>query len=290
MNTDLVFYGTSAAEGIPSPFCDCYLCKNAREQGGKEVRRRSMFRIDETTVIDLGADAFSQSIDFGDFIRLEHALITHTHEDHFAYMMMSVRGMATLRIEQPLNLYFTDAAYDIIDFYCTHSAILKGSVRKLEQTGVVAFHRLEFGKTYSIGSTEVTPLKGNHFGNMGENSANYIIKLHDGKTLFYGLDTGYYLEETFQELKRYKLDYYISECTYGNAANRPLFPDGHLDVSSCMRIFTRLLTHGVIDKNTKIYITHINHSHTATHQELSRIFNSMDFPCKISVAYDGMHV
>ena len=52
-----MFYGTGAAEGIPDPFCTCYLCQYARDHGGKDVRTRSMFRVDPTMVIDMGADA-----------------------------------------------------------------------------------------------------------------------------------------------------------------------------------------------------------------------------------------
>ena len=38
-----IFYGTGAAEGVPSPFCDCPMCNYAREHGGKDVRKRSCF-------------------------------------------------------------------------------------------------------------------------------------------------------------------------------------------------------------------------------------------------------
>lgn len=30
-----IFYGTGAAEGVPSPFCDCPMCNYAREHGRK---------------------------------------------------------------------------------------------------------------------------------------------------------------------------------------------------------------------------------------------------------------
>ena len=40
-----IFYGTGAAEGVPSPFCDCPMCNYAREHGGKDVRKRSCFRL-----------------------------------------------------------------------------------------------------------------------------------------------------------------------------------------------------------------------------------------------------
>ena len=41
----MLFLGTGAAEGIPTPFCRCRVCENARKKGGKEVRMRSGFRV-----------------------------------------------------------------------------------------------------------------------------------------------------------------------------------------------------------------------------------------------------
>lgn len=282
------FYGTSAAEAIPNPFCDCFLCNHARKAGGKDIRTRSMFRLSEQIAIDLGADSLMQAIAYGDFRNLEHVLITHSHEDHFAYMMMGVRKMATHRKETPLIL--TDKAYDIIDFYRNNTPILKGSVKELEENNIIQFKKLEFYQEYQVGNVKVIPFKGNHFGNMDENAANYLITMDDGKILFYGLDTGYYLEETFEKLKNYKFDYFISECTFGNAPDRPEKPHGHLDIPSCMLVFKRLLEQGTINENTKIYLTHINHCHTATHQDMVDYFTKTDFPCEIQVAYDGMEI
>lgn len=290
MKNDLVFYGTGAAEGIPNPFCRCFLCNNARNKGGKDVRKRSMFRVNDYISIDMGADSFTQAIEYGDFVNLEHVLITHTHEDHLAYMMMGVCGMATHRIDKPLNFYFTSSAYEIVDFYRKHSPILKNSISTLERNRVIAFHRLEFGKGYTIGALPVIPLKGNHIGNMGENCANYLIRLGNGKILYYALDTGYYLEETFQELKAYKLGYLISECTYGNIMNRPDKPEGHLDLYSCQSVFRRLFKQGTIVKDTEIYLTHINHCHTATHDDMINFIKETNIPCQVHVAYDGMQI
>ena len=47
---------------------------------------------------------------------------------------------------------------------------------------------------------------------------------------------------------------------------------------------------GTINANTRIYLTHINHTHTATHAELSKFFAEADLPCKIEVGYDGMEI
>lgn len=283
------FYGTSAAEGIPSPFCNCDVCQNARLKGGHEIRRRTMLRINERCSIDLGADAYQQSIEYGNFVHLHHVLITHTHEDHFAHMMMNMRRMAFCRDEETLNLYFTDKAYDIVDFYLKSKPIIKGFTKSILDDNIVTCHRLEFYKTYNLENMEITPLKGNHIGNMNENSANYLIRLEDGKLLYYGLDTGYYLDETIEALSRLKLDYLISECTYGLTEGRGAKPENHLDAYSCMDIFQKLYAKGTISNETKIYLTHINHR-TSTHEQLVNYFKQIDFSAKIQVAYDGLTI
>lgn len=283
----MIFYGTSAAEGIPSPFCTCRICENARKIGGREVRTRTMLRIDEEHCIDLGADAYCQAIKYGDFIKLQHVLVTHTHEDHLAFMMFNIRKMAIERAGGPLNYYLTDKAYDIIDFFIKNKPILKGTMQQLIDNGVVAFHKLEFNQTYRIGNLTVTPLKGSHFGNMGENAANYLIVLPDGRKMYYGLDTGAYYEETFRALENHRLDILVSECTFGLTKGRK--PEGHLDAFSCMALFERLYRQKIITDKTKIYLTHINH-YTSTHAELEAWFKQQRVPYEITVTYDGFEI
>ena len=38
------FLGTGAAEGIPSPFCRCRVCENARKVKGKEILLRKAYK------------------------------------------------------------------------------------------------------------------------------------------------------------------------------------------------------------------------------------------------------
>ncbi|MEG0942891.1 MAG: hypothetical protein RSF86_04595 [Angelakisella sp.] len=128
------------------------------------------------------------------------------------------------------------------------------------------------------------------YGNMGENCANYLVTLPTGKTLFYGVDTGPYLEETFDALKKVSLDILISECTFGNGEDSGPPPHGHLAAATCMEMFGRLLEQKTISPNTRIYLTHINHCHTATHAMLCDLFAKTDFPCQMTVAYDGMQI
>jgi phosphoribosyl 1,2-cyclic phosphate phosphodiesterase len=157
-----MFYGTGAAEGIPDPFCTCYLCQYARDHGGKDVRTRSMFRVDPTMVIDMGADAYTQANRYGGLTRLQDVLITHTHEDHFCFMMMNVWNMATHRAVPCLNYYFVEKGYEIVEVMRDNPAFIKGNLQRMEQKGILRCHQLRFFETYSIGGKQVTPLKGHH--------------------------------------------------------------------------------------------------------------------------------
>ena len=63
----LKYYGTGGGAGIPEIFCDCRVCRHAREVGGKDIRTRSQAVIDDKISIDFPVDTF--------FIRLFTDLI-----------------------------------------------------------------------------------------------------------------------------------------------------------------------------------------------------------------------
>lgn len=61
----MCFWGTSAGEGVPTPFCRCKVCEYARKHGGKDLRTRSCFRLDESIMLDAGADFITHIACFG---------------------------------------------------------------------------------------------------------------------------------------------------------------------------------------------------------------------------------
>ena len=46
------YLGTGAAERIPGIFCNCKLCKYAREKKGREIRTQTQLIIDDVLLID----------------------------------------------------------------------------------------------------------------------------------------------------------------------------------------------------------------------------------------------
>ncbi len=278
------FWGTSGGEGIPAPFCRCRVCEYAREHGGKDVRTRSSFRVDDTVFIDAGADFVAQSIHYReDVFDLEHILYTHVHHDHcddylFWYRMV-VKGD-----EKPthkLHMYFAPGG----------KAKMEKGLERFKNDArcnpdVIELHELAFYKTYQIGKYKVTPLKGNHKTNYEENSANYIIEFPSGKKMYYAVDSGLYVEETFDYLKNVKLDLLIGECTF---MTQTPTAGGHMNLYAEKVTLDRLFEQGTIDKDTRIYLTHICGVHK-THDELVAYWDKLDVPYNISIAYDGLSI
>ena len=110
-----IFYGTGASEGIPNPFCDCEMCNHARKYGGRNIRKRSCFRVGKDLMIDMGPDIFSQALLYGSLRDIEHVLITHTHDDHFNFEALGLIMMATVHRHKPIHFYLTERAYDYIE-------------------------------------------------------------------------------------------------------------------------------------------------------------------------------
>ena len=51
--------GTAAATSMPLGFCNCDICKKARQNAGKDIRKRSSIIINDEMLIDLGPDSIS---------------------------------------------------------------------------------------------------------------------------------------------------------------------------------------------------------------------------------------
>lgn len=280
------FWGTSDAMAIPAPYCNCDVCKEAREKGGKYVRTRSCFRLSDEVMVDLGADAVIQAMKYGPINDVQHFLFTHTHEDHLNPHMIMISSWDIKNCKLPLNYYLTEDAYKIVDCWKNNKWILKGKVSEFEREGLVKFHRLEYGKRYKIADFEVIPFKGRHCGNMGEASAMYLFFLPSGRTLFYGLDSGRYFPETIEMLKEYKIDIFISESTFG--VDKKCADGMHMNMLDVRQLIGTLFEQGTVTDKTLLYLTHI--SHRGGFDEMEKAAIELKFPMPITIAYDGMKV
>lgn len=280
------FWGTSDANAVPSPFCECEVCREAREKGGKYMRTRSSFRLSEDVMIDLGIDAIPQSMKYGNLIKLKHILYTHTHEDHLNPHIIMMLNWNKQNLDFPINYYFTEDAYNIVSEWKKTEWIIKGKVGEIEKEGMVKFHKLEYGKKYKISDFEVVPFKGKHIGNMKETSAMYLVTLPNGKTLFYGLDSGRYFDETIDALKNYKIDIFISEATFG--VDKKCEFGMHQNMHEVCDLMQTLYKQGTVTDDTKLYLTHI--SHRSSFDDMQKAIFDLKFPIETALAYDGLKI
>ncbi len=210
------------------------------------MRMRSCFRLTDSIMLDLGADAVSQSARYGEISQINHVLVSHTHDDHLSSHML-MEAMWSRNYRKTLHYYFTDQAYEIVDHWKKNKWILKG--------------------------------------NAGENAALYLIELPNGKTLFYGLDSGIYFPETIEAIKGHVIDIFISETTLGTQDISHPF---HMSLKDVRALTEALPAQGTLHEQSRLFLTHINHG--TSYRTLCQAIEKDTFPIDTVVAYDGLRI
>lgn len=266
----VLFHGTAAFEGIPSLFCHCETCKHAKVRGGKNIRTRTSVLIDEILKIDFPADTLHHSIrDSVDMDKVRDLLFTHSHSDHLYPEDLLIRalGYAQFNEEEELHLY----GHDLPIKHC--SQLLATERHRFQ------FHNLKPFETVQTQTATITPLLANH--DSKETCLLYYIE-KDGKSIFYGHDSGWFPEQTWNWLKGKKLDLAILECTTGNAPNCEV----HMNVEDTLKTREWLIENFVMKAEGQIVVTHFSHNAHLLHEDLVHIFE----PNGITVAFDGMQL
>lgn len=266
------YLGTAAAEGVPSLYCECDVCKRARELGGKEIRTRSQTIINDDLMLDFPADTYWHSMQYGiDLNNVYYYLITHTHGDHFYTHDMALFGWAKYPENHPVHHYYGGAEM----------------VKKAEEAKKIAgdkmeTHALEPFKTYDINGYKVTPLKAYHGT---ETPFIYIIE-KGGKSLLYTHDTGLFVEETWEYLKTHKprFDFVSWDCCSGNEETINYF--SHLCMGYIRDIRKQFEDLGITDEKTVHCVNHFSHLGTNVLYEERKIYEDQGY----IMSYDGMEV
>ena len=108
------YLGTAAAEGWPALFCNCEMCKQAAELGGKNIRTRSQAIVDDKILIDFPADTYAHMLQYDiDLPSIHTLLVTHSHIDHWypEDLMRRSKRFATA-IDSTLHVYGNDAVHE----------------------------------------------------------------------------------------------------------------------------------------------------------------------------------
>jgi len=263
--------GTAAAEGWPALFCPCAACEEARKRGGKDIRRRTAYQLGDRIHIDLGPDTYAQMLEFGlRYDRLEHLLITHSHEDHLcpAELGYRRRGFAVALPEDAMMTIYGNEQVE---------ARIRAAGLELEECKA-QFQRTRPFEPIDLGEgVTATPILADHAGE--EEAVNYVLE-REGRTLLQGNDTGWWPEESWEFLAGQTLDIAIIECTYGPK------PGGkhHLGVHEVLEVRDQLAKLGALASDCRIVTTHFSHNGGWLHEQLCEFFE----PEGIEVGYDGM--
>lgn len=277
----ICYWGTAAAEGIPSIFCNCAVCREARAKKGRYIRTRSQLFIDDCLLIDFNADTNMHTLAYGyNMSQLKDVLITHIHEDHYYPEDIGVR----------MEGYSHEMKYPTLTFHgsedmqATYEYKMHGNLKAVKDKRI-AFDVLEKYKSYDISGFEVISLPATHGT---PDPRVYIIK-KDGKTAFILNDCGIMIEENFEWLKKsgIKFDLVSYDCTMGNLDTVKAWGENasHMGIPNILQVRKRLEENGNYLSTTKSVITHFSHNgDNVGYGDMLKIAEENGF----ILAYDGM--
>ncbi len=255
--------GCSAAEGIPAVFCNCTLCKQARER--KIFRTRSQILIDDDMLIDFPPDTYYRSLIMGiELGKIENILVTHSHCDHFYAGDFFARGdwssfclpvdTVTIHGNTAIRNAFEKNGYARKKGAYVHES--RGTINGYNVYDISTEYTVHKPfETFEAGKYVVTALPAKHIPE--ENCFIYLVR-EGGKTLLYATDTGYFKRSVFDYFVKngIRLDAMIVDSTYGLVCSSD---KAHMNFFDNDELRKELLSLGVIDEHTQCYLTHIFH-------------------------------
>lgn len=267
----ITFLGTGAAEGIPSPFCECSTCKRARSGEHLDVRKRTSLLINDDLLIDMGPDLVPACALFGiSLSTLKYALITHSHFDHFYPNNIEIRS----------SRYLTSPL--------TNLTIIAGpsTMQLLDQIGykdealhITRVPCLPF-QSEVLGSYVVKSIAATHASGIGD-AMNYIIE--DGvRRILYATDTGIYRSHVWSHFQGRQFDLVILDATNGLGPTSK----NHLNFLGMQEMIGLLRRCSAITDATRVYATHFSHHGHPPHGELESVLGNLGVYC----SYDGLIV
>jgi len=272
------YLGTGASEGIPSLFCTCKICEDARKNKGRDIRSRSQALIDGKLLVDFPPDTFMHTV-MGDLDlpSIHTCIVTHCHGDHLYEKDIWARKIAVspeLPHEgTPLTFYATSVGYERI-----RNVV---SANELDKEKRVAAVEIKPFQPFCAQDYDITPVRADH--SPDTDPVLFIIE-KDGKAIFYANDTGRLPTDTIAYLRDCKkhLDLVSFDCTNGfNSGDK-----FHMNFKACCDMREMLKEFGLCDDNTIWVITHLCHNCGGGRAELEAEAQRLGF----IAAYDSLEI
>lgn len=277
--------GSAAAEGIPAMFCNCRVCQEAWKNGGKDIRKRAAYKLNDHVRIDFGPDTLYQEHQYQlHSENLKHVFITHNHEDHIDTHLLVYRmpGFSVVDPDNILNIYGSDGIYHKIHQNFWKMFHFEGDFAKfrLNPVKLQPFEHIVLEDE----DMEFYALKADHMWDQVLDRPFFYVFRNGKSWAMIANDTGYFPDETwaFLEEKKFKFDLVITDCTGGVYDNE----HGHMSGKWVLDTKKRLEKIGSVTADTQYYINHFSHNGNATHAELEAHYN----PHGIQVGYDGLEI
>lgn len=274
----LLICGSAASEAIPSMFCPCEVCNKAWERGGKEMRSRTAYQLGETIMIELGPDLLHHMFRYQLHLeRLRHLFITHSHRDHLYSLSLGYRkkGFAQLDNPEPLNLY---ASRKVIDQIANELTPYSADW----QNCYMEPHIIKPGSSVKLADENITftAFAANHQNS--EHEPMIFLAETPEKNILIGNDSGYFPDSTWSELKGFKIDIAILDCTMGKKDCR----NGHMGVPVVLEVVERMRQENMLTAGSLVVANHFSHNGGLNHDDYENILN----PHNVQVGYDGMEI
>lgn len=267
----LTFLGTAAAEAVPAHFCICDTCRTARKNGGKDIRKRCCYLLNDDTLIDYGPDIWTQSIMYGfDLADIKQIIFTHAHEDHLDPVELIWRSPGYSKVEEFIDIFGDARVHEKIAERVDYEKA------RMRQNQVCP------GDVFSAGNLKFLALRADH--DPASTPLNYVISDGDINILIAN-DTGFWDDSNWNYIKNYgkKLDLAVIECT--GAVKVPL-NRGHLGQNHTVLFRDKLAELGVLKENCRCITNHFSHNGAPLHSDMEDFFK----PHGIEVAFDGLTV
>ena len=264
--------GSAAAEGWPALFCECEHCAKAKLNGGKDLRSRTSYLLNGKLLLDMGPDIYLHDTRYGFFTQnLKSIVISHTHEDHYNYDEFVNRLAYMSVVSKDIDLAGSEEVFSKIKKHFG----AKSNQLKLRK------NVMNPGDTVELAGVQVTALCANHHTASGETCLNYVFHDDSGSVLIAN-DTGWWDNETWKLISKFKLDIVFIDSTLGLANKNGR--NGHMGAAVVIEFRDKLKTLGCLKPDSQVFANHFSHNGGGSHSELCSFFE----PHGIEVGYDGL--
>lgn len=257
MTATFKLLGTSTGPGVPSFFCNCIACQEARAKPHLSRTRSGalLYTGKQKILIDASPDLRSQlvreKIDSVDCL-----FISHWHYDHFGGLG-ELEYYMRLQKYQPIRLFLPP---DSLEAFSSAFPYL---------LDIVDLQPWQFDQKYRFQDVTVTPLPARH----SIQTAGFLLEA--GKRIAYFTDTAGLPEVTAQKVKN--VDYLICDASF---FGDNWYPDSHMSVKEAIDLGREINAQHTV-------LTHLS-MHYSTPVTFAQLEEAISNDAKVIAAYDGI--